>query len=64
MARPLSALERQIMRMVADGKRDKEIAKVVNMHHNSVRQCVTRVLVKLGAHTRAQAAVLLVKDEI
>lgn len=60
----LTGRDRQLLALMADGKRDKEIARVVDLAPGYVKEEIRRAMRKLGARTRAQAAAMLLKDEI
>lgn len=60
----LNPKERLILQLIAEGKRDKEIARVVHKSPSCVKQTVCKALVKLGANTRAQAVAMMMKEEI
>ena len=56
--RVLSGREQQVMGLVAEGLRDKEIAGQLGMSHHTVQSHVRRALHILGARNRTQAAVI------
>jgi DNA-binding NarL/FixJ family response regulator len=51
----LSPREQEILRLVADGCRDREIAERLFLSHHTVANHVRNILAKLGAQTRAAA---------
>lgn len=51
----LTAREREVMRLVADGLGNKQIAGVLNISEHTVKFHVTSVMGKLAAGTRAEA---------
>ena len=60
----LTARERQCLALLAEGKRDKEIARVLVVDPSTARKHVENARRKLGARTRAQAVALMLKEEI
>ena len=58
-ARPaLSAREREVLRLVADGLPTKQIARALAISERTVKFHVASILRKLGADNRAQAVAL------
>ncbi len=60
-ANPLDALadrERQVLREVAKGKTDKEVAVALNLTAKTARNYLDRIFTKLDVHTRTEAALL------
>jgi DNA-binding NarL/FixJ family response regulator len=53
---PLSERERQILRLLADGQTNKEIADTLVLAEGTVKNHVTSILNKLGVRDRTQAA--------
>jgi DNA-binding NarL/FixJ family response regulator len=53
---PLSERELEVLRLVADGRSNREIAAAVFLAEGTVKNHVTNVLGKLGARDRTQAA--------
>lgn len=53
---PLSEREQAILRMMATGMTNREIASRLNLAHGTVKNYVTTILQKLGARDRTQAA--------
>jgi DNA-binding NarL/FixJ family response regulator len=53
----LSTREKEVLVLVADGKTNKEIATVLDLAENTVKNDVKRVLEKLHLENRVQAAV-------
>jgi DNA-binding NarL/FixJ family response regulator len=61
---PLSEQELKVLALVAQGKRNKEIAEQVFLSEKTVRNYVSSILSKLGLSTRAEAAAYAVKHRI
>ena len=53
---PLSEREREVVRLLADGRSNREIAASLFLAEGTVKNHVTNVLGKLGARDRTQAA--------
>jgi DNA-binding NarL/FixJ family response regulator len=62
LLRSLSERERQILGMLARGWSNRRIAKACFLSLNTVRTHVQNVLVKLGVHTKLEAAALAVRQ--
>lgn len=60
----LSRRERQALRLVAMGKSDWEIAAILGLGHETVRQYVKRARAAYGVATRTQLAVHALRDGI
>lgn len=56
----LSPRERHILRLLAVGQSNKEIARALGITPETVKTHVSRILTKLGAQNRAQAAAMVV----
>jgi DNA-binding NarL/FixJ family response regulator len=56
LAEPLSEREREILRLVAQGLSNREIAERLSLAQGTVKNYVTTILQKLGARDRTQAA--------
>lgn len=54
----LSAQEVKVLEQVAAGKTNKEVADVIGLQANTVRNYLDHIFVKLGVHTRTEAAVI------
>ncbi|MCW5876389.1 MAG: response regulator transcription factor [Anaerolineales bacterium] len=61
---PLTEQELRVLTLVAQGKRNKEIAAEVFLSEKTVRNYVSSILSKLGLATRAEAAAYAVKHRI
>jgi two-component system, NarL family, response regulator DesR len=55
-ADPLSDRERQVLRQAADGATSAEIAASLHLSEGTVRNYLSEVMSKLGAHNRVEAA--------
>ena len=55
---PLSERELEVLRLLADGRSNKEIASRLFLAEGTVKNHVTNVLAKLNARDRTQAALL------
>jgi DNA-binding NarL/FixJ family response regulator len=53
---PLSVRELEVLRLLADGRSNREIAATLFLAEGTVKNHVTNVLAKLGARDRTQAA--------
>ena len=60
----LSPLEVRVLRLIADGNSNKEIAASLSVTEDSVKGHVRNILSKLGAGDRTQAAMIAVKRGI
>ena len=52
---PLSPRQLEILRMIAEDKRDRDIADKLGISERTVNFHVSRILLKLGAFSRARA---------
>lgn len=57
-ARALSPREAQVLRLIRDGRQDKEIAVALHLSESTVGHYVRGIFLKLGAKTRAHAVAL------
>jgi len=60
----LSPLEVRVLRLIADGNSNKEIAGMLSVTEDSVKGHVRNILSKLGANDRTQAAMIGIKRGI
>lgn len=58
----LSPRERQVIYLLAEGQRDREIASELGIGYESVRTYKKKLRGKLGARTTAQAVAIWVKS--
>ena len=59
----LAEIDRQILRLVADGLTSKEIARALDRSPYTIDSRLKDVCQRLGADTRAQAAAMLLREE-
>lgn len=60
----LSPLEVRVLRLIADGNSNKEIARLLSVTEDSVKGHVRNILSKLGANDRTHAAMIGIKRGI
>jgi DNA-binding NarL/FixJ family response regulator len=60
----LSAAEVRVLRLIAEGNSNKEIAARLSLTEDAVKGQVRNILSKLGANDRTQAAIIGVKRGI
>jgi DNA-binding CsgD family transcriptional regulator len=58
----LNSSQQEILRLMADGLSNREIAEMVHLSENTVKSHIQEILRKLGARNRVQAAVLATKE--
>jgi DNA-binding NarL/FixJ family response regulator len=59
----LTAREREVLAQIADGRSNKEIARLLHVSEKTVKTHVSAVLAKLGVADRTQAALLAVRQQ-
>ncbi|HET7095055.1 MAG TPA: LuxR C-terminal-related transcriptional regulator, partial [Thermomicrobiales bacterium] len=59
---PLSARERDVLRLLAEGRTDREIAAALSLSYRTVTTHVTAILSKLDVESRTAAAVYAVRS--
>ncbi|HTA36896.1 MAG TPA: LuxR C-terminal-related transcriptional regulator [Solirubrobacteraceae bacterium] len=62
LGRGLTQREAQVVRLLANGCSDREIAAILEISHRTVQKHLQRCYAKLGVHDRAQAAALALAD--
>jgi two-component system, NarL family, response regulator DegU len=58
---PLSDREMEVLVLVVDGKSNKEIAALLGISHQTVKNHITSILRKFGVEDRTQAVVYALK---
>ncbi len=58
---PLTQRERQILTYIADGNTNKQIANILNISEQTIKNHVSAILRKLNANDRAHAVVLAIQ---
>jgi DNA-binding NarL/FixJ family response regulator len=58
---PLTQRETQILNYIADGNTNKQIARILNISEQTIKNHVSAILRKLNANDRAHAVVLAIK---
>ena len=59
--RNLTAREAEMLRLISRGLRNREIAETLGISQKTVEAHIGRVLLKLGATSRTQAAILAIR---
>ena len=59
----LTGREREVLAVIAKGRSNREIARVLGVAEKTVKTHVSSVLAKLGVQDRTQAALLAVREE-
>jgi DNA-binding CsgD family transcriptional regulator len=62
LGRGLTRRETQVVRLLANGCSDREIAAILEISHRTVQKHLQRCYAKLGVHDRAQAAALALAE--
>ncbi len=62
MTGPLNDKEEKILRLIAEGKSNKQIANAVFLAEGTVKNYVSRIMEKLHANTRTELAVMSVRQ--
>jgi NarL family two-component system response regulator LiaR len=60
----LTARERDVLSLLADGATNKEIAKALTLSHGTVRVYVSSILAKLDADNRTEAVALALQHDL
>ena len=61
VAAPLTVRETQILNYVADGNTNKQIANILQISEQTIKNHVSAILRKLNANDRAHAVVLAIR---
>lgn len=61
---PLSPRQLQVLALTAEGWSNKEIASVLKVSEQTVKNYASEILVRLGARSRTEAAVMYAKGDI
>jgi DNA-binding NarL/FixJ family response regulator len=61
---PISARELEVIRLVADGKGNKEIAKLLGIREQTVKNHLASIMQKLGAKSRLEVGVSAVRQNL
>jgi len=61
---PLTRRELEVLRLLACGARDAEIAEALGIKHTTVRNHIEHILGKLGVHSRLQAVVFAAQHRL
>jgi len=60
----LSSRELEVLRLIKDGKTNKEMADLLNLAYATVKKYVQTLFVKLGANNRTEAVVIAAKWDL
>jgi DNA-binding NarL/FixJ family response regulator len=60
----LTPRERDVLRLLAQGKSDREIAEALFIGTRTVETHVSNLIAKLGVHNRTEAATLATRDHL
>jgi DNA-binding NarL/FixJ family response regulator len=61
---PLSAREREVLACIVEGMHDREIADQLCISPRTVQSHVLAILNKLGAHSRAEAVAIAIRNDL
>ncbi|QYC37986.1 Transcriptional regulatory protein LiaR [Nonomuraea coxensis DSM 45129] len=61
---PLTEREREVLRLIAAGRSNREIARELSVAEKTVKTHVSNVLMKLGVQDRTQAALYAVRHDL
>ncbi|HOA52779.1 MAG TPA: response regulator transcription factor, partial [Thermogutta sp.] len=61
---PLTQRESEVLKQLANGLTNKEIAQILNISYETVKEHVQHILRKIGVTHRTQAAVWAVKNRL
>lgn len=60
----LTQRENDVLKLILEGKNNREIAKILFITHHTVKAHVSSILKKFGVKTRVEAAIAAVKTNI
>ena len=60
----LTGREQEVLRLLAEGRSDREIADALFISHSTARRHVTNILGKLSVNSRTAAAALAIRDHL
>ena len=60
----LSEREKEVLKLVADGFSNKEIAEMLCISENTIKAHVTSIIIKLKTRNRVSAAVSAVRNNV
>ena len=63
MTEPLNNKEEKILRLIAEGMSNRQIANTVFLAEGTVKNYVSRIMEKLHANTRTELAVMSVRQQ-
>lgn len=61
---PLSPREREVLRLIAQGRSNRQIARDLGIGEQTVKTHVSSILTKLGLQDRVQAAIFAIRHEL
>lgn len=62
--KPISARELDVMSLLADGLNNKQIARELDIREQTVKNHVTRLMEKLGVHSRLEVGLLAARHRV